>query len=141
MLEWQDMWKKWNIFTRAGTIQSLSVDYQYRNQPIHVPIHTVMMLYQYRWCWQPHKTIIIESCGSIISHLTFKQLSQRFKLDTHRTNTLCIRLWYTLHRWSFCFSTSICWNHYSFPKTFTLLLKSKILEFQTLSHVHVYPIE
>ena len=32
---------------RAGTIQSLSVHYRYRNQPIH--IDTVIMLYWYVW--------------------------------------------------------------------------------------------
>ena len=48
----------------------------------------------------------------------------------------------TLHRWSFCFSTSIGWIHcLDQPKTFTLLLKSKSLDFETLSHVHVYRIE
>jgi len=39
-------------------------------------------------------------------------------------------------------STSICWIHpIDQPKTFTLLLKFKILDFKTLSHVHVYRIE
>ena len=50
-----------------------------------------------------------------------------------------IKLWYTLHRWSFCFSTSFCWIHcIDQSKTFNLLIKSKI---ETLSHVHVYRIE
>ena len=34
------------LFTRAGTIQSLSVHYRYRNQPIR--IDTVIVLYRYR---------------------------------------------------------------------------------------------
>jgi len=104
------------MLSRAGMIQSLSVHYRYRNQPIC--IHTVIMLYWYRWLWRPQKND--DYCGT-------------------KTNTLWIKLWYTLHRWSFCFSASICWNHcIDQPTTFTLLLKSKILDFETLSHVHVY---
>jgi len=46
------------------------------------------------------------------------------------TNTLWIKLKYIQHRWSF--STSICWIHcIDPPKTFTLLLKSKMLDFET----------
>ena len=53
-----------------------------------------------------------------------------------------IKLRYTLHGWSFCFSTRICWIHcIDQPKTFTLLLKSKSLDFKTLSHVHFCCIE
>jgi len=41
-----------------------------------------------------------------------------------------------------CFRTSICRIHcIDQSKTFTLLLKSKILDFETLSHVYVYRIE
>jgi len=41
-----------------------------------------------------------------------------------------------------CFRTSICRIHcINQSKTFTLLLKSKILDFETLSRVHVYRIE
>jgi len=41
-----------------------------------------------------------------------------------------------------CFRTSNCRIHcIDQSKTFTLLLKSKILDFETLSHVHVYHIE
>jgi len=56
---------------------------------------------------------------------------------------LWIKLWYTSHRWSFCFSTSICWIHciYRSTKLFTLLLKSNFFYFETLSRVHVYRIE
>ena len=36
----------WDIKNRAGTIQSLSVHYRYRNQPIS--IDTVIMLFLYR---------------------------------------------------------------------------------------------
>ena len=36
----------------------------------------------------------------------------------------------------------MCWIHrIDQPKTFTLLLKYKILDFETLIHVHVYRIE
>ena len=41
-----------------------------------------------------------------------------------------------------CFRTSICRIHcIDQSKRFTLLLKSKILDFETLSRVHVYRIE
>ena len=88
-----------------------------------------------------------DTSGSIISHLTFLQLSKRLKhiefdFNYVQLNTLWIKLWYTLLKWSFCFSTSICWLHcIDQPKAFTLLLKSKILDFETLNHVHVYHIE
>jgi len=43
---------------------------------------------------------------------------------------------------SLCFRTSICRIHcIDQSKTFTLLLKYKIIDFETLSHVHVYRIE
>jgi len=43
---------------------------------------------------------------------------------------------------SLCFRTSICRIHCrDQSKTFTLLLKSSILDFETLSRVHVYRIE
>ena len=43
---------------------------------------------------------------------------------------------------SFCFSAVICLIHcIDPPKTFTLLLKSKSITFETLSPVHVYRIE
>ena len=45
--------KNGNMMSRAGTIQSLAVHYRYRRQPIR--IGTVIMLYRYRWWWQPHK--------------------------------------------------------------------------------------
>ena len=41
-----------------------------------------------------------------------------------------------------CFSTSMCWIQFiDQPKTFTLLLKSNFIFFETLGHVHVYRIE
>ena len=41
-----------------------------------------------------------------------------------------------------CFRTSICKIHcIDQSKTFTLLLRTKILDFETLSHVPVYRIE
>ena len=44
--------------------------------------------------------------------------------------------------WPMCFRTSICRIHcIDQSKRFTLFLKSKILDFETLSHVHVYRIE
>jgi len=47
------------------------------------------------------------------------------------TNTLWIKVWYTLHR-SFCFSTSFSWIQcIDQLKTFTLLLKFKILDIKT----------
>jgi len=53
-----------------------------------------------------------------------------------------MKLWYTLPRWPFCFSTSICWIQWKdLPNTVTLLLKFKILDFKTFSHVLVYSIE
>jgi len=45
-------------------------------------------------------------------------------------------------QWWFFFSTCIYWIIcIDQPKTLTLLLKSKILDFKILSHVHVYRIE
>jgi len=53
-----------------------------------------------------------------------------------------ITLRYTLHWWSVCFHTSICCIYcIDQPKTFTLLLKSEILDFETISRVHVYRIK
>jgi len=41
-----------------------------------------------------------------------------------------------------CLSTSICWIHcIDWPKTFNLLLKFNIIDFETLSRVHGYCIE
>jgi len=48
---------------RAGTIQSLSVHYRYRNQPICID----------------RSSCCTDTSGSIISHLTFIQLSKRLK--------------------------------------------------------------
>jgi len=43
---------------------------------------------------------------------------------------------------SLCFRTSICRIHcIDHTKTFTLLLKSKIFDFETFSRVHAYRIE
>jgi len=41
-----------------------------------------------------------------------------------------------------CLRTSICRTHcIDQSKTFTLLLKYKIIDFETLSHIHVYRIK
>jgi len=85
------------MYTRAGTIQSLWVHYRYWNQPIQSSCCT-------------------DTSGSIISHLTFIQLSKELK---HIEFDHCMDQ----------------------PKTFTLLLKSKIFDFETFSPVHVYPID
>jgi len=63
-------------------------------------------------------------------------------LSWNGTNSLWIKLWHILHRWSFCFSTSVCSIHsIDQPKTITFLLKSKIPDFETLRHVNEYLIE
>ena len=71
----------WSLFIRAGTIQKLSVHYRYRNQPIR--IDTIIMLYWYRWWWQPHPlpaqkttTILDPKLNLFVSHLPFIQLSK-----------------------------------------------------------------
>jgi len=114
-------------------IQSLSVHYQYRNEPIR--IDTVIMLFWYIWknsftqVWLSYNLAKDLSTLSLILIMLNKYL------------TWCIKLWYKLHWWSFHFSTSICWIHcIDQPKTFTLLLKSKILDYvsyrQGLYQIH-----
>jgi len=117
---------------KSITIGTLSVHYRYRHQPIH--IDTVIMIDRYRWWWQPQKTSTIPKPKYSL-HTYFHTIKQRLSI-------LSLILWYTLHRWSFfCFSTSICWIYcIDQPKTFTLLLKSNILDFETLSYAHFYRI-
>ena len=44
-----------------------------------------------------------------------------------------------IKQWSVCFSINICLIHYTdHLKTFTLLLKSEMINFETFSQVHVY---
>ena len=62
LLGFLPVWRQ-TLSIRAGTIQSLSVHYRYRNQPIRVD--TVIMLY--------------DTSKNKISHLTFIQLSKRLK--------------------------------------------------------------
>ena len=81
------------------------------------------------------KNINYSETKIFMAHVIFIQLSKRLSI-------LSLVLWYTLHRWSFCFSTSICWIYcIDKPKTFTLLLKSNILDFETSSYVHFYRIK
>ena len=121
------------LITRAGTIHC------------HYRYTIDSEIYRYVSIWSLCCT---DTSGSIISHLTFIQLSnrlKRFEFDLYLDVKLIltwIKLWYTQHRWSFCFSTSICWIQcIDQPNIFTLLLKPKILYFETLSRVHVYHIE
>jgi len=75
----------------------------------------------------------------------------RFTLDFYAINKRLKHIQFDLNyveliifgkKRSLCFRTSICRIHciYQF-KTFTLLLKYKIIDFETLSHIHVYRIE
>jgi len=126
------------ISSSAGTIQSVSIQYWYRHQPIR--IDTSIMLYQYRWWWQLHKTTNIPDPKLFVSHLIFIQFNKKLRhieFDLNYVELLtCGKnrlLW---------FRASICRIHcIDQSKTFTLLLKSKILDFETLCRVHVYRIE
>jgi len=66
------------------------------------------------WYISIQSTCCTETSGNIISHLTFIQLSKRVKHIEFDLilNNLWIKLWFTLHRWSFCFRISICWIHH-----------------------------
>ena len=61
--------------TRAGTIQSVSVQYRYRNQSIH--IDTVIMLYRYRWWRQPPKNNDFSGPKTIRFTLNFHTIKQK----------------------------------------------------------------
>jgi len=130
------------VTNRAGMIQSLSVHYRYRRQLIR--IDTVIMLYRYRWLWQPHKQRLFRNQNYMyLLHTWLSYITIRLKILAYWvwsslcwTNNMWIKVWYTLHR-SFCFSTSIFFIQFiDQPKTFTLFLKSKILDFETLSQLH-----
>ena len=75
----------------------------------------------------------------------------RFTLDFHTINKRLKHIEFDLNyvelisfgkKLSLCFRTSICRIHCIDQfKTFTLLLKYKIIDYETLSHIHVYGIE
>ena len=75
-----------------------------------------------------------------VSHLIFIQFNKNLKHIEFDLNY--VELLICGKNQSLCFRTSICRIHcIDQSKTFTLLLKSKILDFETLSRVHVYRIE
>ena len=108
-----------HMLIRAGTIQSVSVQYRYRHQPIR--IDTTIMLYRYRWWRQLEKTTNIPVPKQFVSHLIFIQFNKKLK-----------HIEFALHYFellicgknrSLCFGTSICRIHcIDQSKTFTLLL-------------------
>jgi len=75
----------------------------------------------------------------------------RFTLNFHTINKRLKHIEFDLNyveliifgnKRSLCFRTSICRIHCIDQfKTFTLLLKYKFIDFETLSHIHVYRIE
>jgi len=123
-----------HIHSRAGTIQSLLVHNQNRHQPIRND--NIIMLYQYRWWWQPQKNNNYSETKISNSHFTFIQLRNVLSI-------LSLILWYTIHHFALALvCVGICWIQcIDQPKTFTLLLKSKILDFETWSRVHFYRIK
>jgi len=84
--------------------------------------------------------------GSIISHLTFIQLTNKLKhieFDLYYLELILCEYNYGTHCTGYHFALALvfCWIHcIDQLKTFTLLLKSKILDFETLRRVHVYRI-
>jgi len=75
-----------------------------------------------------------------VSHLIFIQFNKKHKHIEFDLNYVEFLI-FEKNR-SLCFRASICRIHcIDQSKTFTLLLKSKILDFETLSCVHVYRIE
>jgi len=117
---------------RAGTIQSES---------IQTSTDTAIMLYRYRWWWQLQKTTNIPDPKLFVSHLIFIQFNKKLmhiEFDLNYSELLICG-----KNWSLCFRTCIkfCRIHcIDQSKTFTLLMKSKILDFEILSRVHVYRI-
>jgi len=60
------------IRCKAGMIQSLSVHYRSRRQ--HILIDTVIMLYWYKWWWQPHKQQLFRNQNySLHTWLSYKK--------------------------------------------------------------------
>jgi len=121
------------MLNRAGTIQSVSVHYRYRHQPIC--INTTIMLYLYRWWWQLQNNKYSEP--KTIRFTQFNKNHKHIEFDLNYVELLCFE-----KKRSLCFRTSICRIHcIDQYKTFTLLLKSKILDFETFNRVHLYRIE
>ena len=76
----------------------------------------------------------------MVSHLIFIQFNKKLKYIEFDLNSVEFLICETNR--SLCFRTSICRMHcIDQSKSFTLLLKSNILDFETLSRVHVYRIE
>jgi len=122
-----------SLIIRAGTIQSVSVQYWYRHQPIR--IDTAIMLYRYRWYWQLQKTKNIPDPKLFILHLIFIQFNKKLKHIEFDLNY--VELIICGKNQSLCFRTSICRIHCkNQSKLFTLFLKSNILDFETLNSVH-----
>jgi len=98
------------------------------------------MLYRYRSWGQMQKTKTIPDPKLFVSHFIFIQFKKKLKHIEFVLNY--VELLICGKNRPMCFRTSICRIHcIDQSKTFTLFLKSKILDFETLSHVHVYRIE
>jgi len=86
------------------------------------------------------KTTHILDPKQFVSHLIFIQFNKKLKHIEFALNY--VELLICGKNLSLCFRTSICRIHsIDQSKTFTLFLKFKILDFETLSRVHVYRIE
>jgi len=90
------------------------------------------------------KTTNIPDPQQFVSHLIFIQFNKKLKHIEFDLNY--VELLICGKNQSLCFRTSICRiicriHCIDQSKTFTLLLKFKILDFETLSRVHVYRIE
>ena len=98
------------------------------------------MLYRYRWWWQLKKQRIFRTQN--YSFHTWFSYNLTKKLKNIEFDHNYVELVICGENRSLCFRTSICRIHcIDQSKTFTLLLKSKIPDFETLSHVHVYRIK
>jgi len=119
-------------------IQSVSVQYRYRHQPIR--IDTTIMLYRYRWWWQLQKQRIFQTQNN--SFHTWFSYNLTKNLSILSFILIMLNFLFVEKNRSLCFRTSIFRIHcIDQSKTFTLLMKSKIIDFETLSRVHVYRIE
>jgi len=86
------------------------------------------------------KTTNIPDPKLFASHLIFIQFNKKLKHIEFDLNY--VKLITCGKNRSLCFRTSICRIHcIDQSKSFTLLLKSNILDFETLNRVHVYRIE
>jgi len=101
------------------------------------------MLYRYNWWGQLQKTTTIPDSKLFVSHLIFIQLTKDLLWKHIEFDLNYVELiFFGKKRLILCFRTSICRIHCIDQfKTFTLLLKYKIIDFETLSHIHVYRIE